>query len=147
VPKESFQDLYLILKDRHRHLDSRAPKPGSTKIEDVKRHVFKVSLEADLAPIPVAKHEFRPIRLASFRHISLGLTGCCDRCFSHALVEGHVPGTRSTRRGVGDMGTSAGGIHRSWLCKSYRDAWLTVGKRATRAHPHLRGKLIVSVSH
>jgi len=43
VSRDSFQDLYLILKDRHRHLDSRAPKPGSSKIEDVKRHVFKVS--------------------------------------------------------------------------------------------------------
>lgn len=42
VPRENFQDLYLTLKDRHRHLDSRAPKPGSTKIEDVKRHVYKV---------------------------------------------------------------------------------------------------------
>jgi tRNASer (uridine44-2'-O)-methyltransferase len=43
VEREPFQDLYLILKDRHRHLDSRAPKAGSTKIEDVKRHVWKVS--------------------------------------------------------------------------------------------------------
>jgi len=43
VQREPFQDLYLILKDRHRHLDSRAPKAGSTKIEDVKRHVYKVS--------------------------------------------------------------------------------------------------------
>jgi hypothetical protein len=42
IPRDSFQDLYLILKDRHRHLDSRASKPGSAKIEDVKRHVFKV---------------------------------------------------------------------------------------------------------
>lgn len=65
VPRESFQDLYLVLKDRHRHLDSRAPKPGSTKVEDVKRHVFKVSLvnlkppwsgwDADIA---VAEYEF-----------------------------------------------------------------------------------------
>ncbi|WVR08045.1 hypothetical protein IAU60_005090 [Kwoniella sp. DSM 27419] len=43
VARENFQDLYLELKDRHRHLDSRAPKPGvlSTKLEDVKRHVWK----------------------------------------------------------------------------------------------------------
>ena len=32
----------MALKERHRHLDSRAAKPGSTKVEDVKRHVFKV---------------------------------------------------------------------------------------------------------
>ena len=44
VPRDSFQDLYLALKDRHCHLDSRVPKAGSSKIEDVKRHVFKVSL-------------------------------------------------------------------------------------------------------
>lgn len=43
VKKESFQDLYLELKERHRHLDSRASKPGRNKIEDVKRHVWKVS--------------------------------------------------------------------------------------------------------
>ena len=43
IQREKFQDLYLELKERHRHLDSRAPKPGSTKVEDVKRHVFKVS--------------------------------------------------------------------------------------------------------
>jgi hypothetical protein len=43
VKKEPYQDLYLILKERHRHLDSRAPKAGSTRIEDVKRHVYKVS--------------------------------------------------------------------------------------------------------
>ncbi|ORX37646.1 hypothetical protein BD324DRAFT_389608 [Kockovaella imperatae] len=41
VQKESFQDLYLELKDRHRHLDSRAPRAGSTTVEDVKRHVWK----------------------------------------------------------------------------------------------------------
>ncbi len=51
VPREAFQDLYLALKDRHRHLDSRAPKAGSTKIEDLKRHVFKVS-----APLPLSFH-------------------------------------------------------------------------------------------
>ncbi|EIW71493.1 hypothetical protein TREMEDRAFT_42864 [Tremella mesenterica DSM 1558] len=41
VQRESFQDLYLELKEKHRHLDSRAPKPGSSKVEDVKRHVWK----------------------------------------------------------------------------------------------------------
>lgn len=34
----------MILKERHRHLDSRAPKAGSAKVEDVKRHVFKVCM-------------------------------------------------------------------------------------------------------
>ena len=43
VARDSFQDLYLVLKERHRHLDSRASKPGSNKLEDVKRHVWKVS--------------------------------------------------------------------------------------------------------
>ncbi|KAL7425199.1 tRNA(Ser) Um(44) 2'-O-methyltransferase [Cryptotrichosporon argae] len=42
VAREPFQDLYLVLKDRHRHLESRAQRPGSTpKLEDVKRHVWK----------------------------------------------------------------------------------------------------------
>ncbi|WWC73653.1 uncharacterized protein I206_107625 [Kwoniella pini CBS 10737] len=42
VPRDNFQDLYLILKDRHRQLDSRAPKQGGlSKLEDVKRHVWK----------------------------------------------------------------------------------------------------------
>lgn len=39
----------MILKDRHRHLDSRAQKPGSTKVEDVKRHVWKVSVHLAFA--------------------------------------------------------------------------------------------------
>ncbi|WWD20333.1 hypothetical protein CI109_104809 [Kwoniella shandongensis] len=45
VPRDNFQDLYLVLKDRHRHLDSRAPRPNATsvKLEDVKRHVWKGS--------------------------------------------------------------------------------------------------------
>ncbi|KAK8849703.1 hypothetical protein IAR55_005038 [Kwoniella newhampshirensis] len=50
VPRDSFQDLYLVLKDRHRHLDSRAPRPTSTKLEDVKRHVWKGSLPNLLSP-------------------------------------------------------------------------------------------------
>lgn len=56
VAREPFQDLYMILKDRHRHLDSRAPKPGSTstKIEDVKRHVFKVRPAPALSVRPTA---------------------------------------------------------------------------------------------
>jgi hypothetical protein len=62
VKKEPFQDLYLILKDRHRHLDSRAPKAGSTKIEDVKRHVYKVSHNTSLCR-PV---EYLGIKLTFF---------------------------------------------------------------------------------
>ena len=42
VNRETFQDLYLVLKDRHRHLDSRVVNPRGSKIEDVKRHVWKV---------------------------------------------------------------------------------------------------------
>jgi hypothetical protein len=44
VPRDAFQDLYLKLKDRHRHLESRKPNPKSrvAKDEDVKRHVYKV---------------------------------------------------------------------------------------------------------
>ncbi|OCF42582.1 hypothetical protein I317_03567 [Kwoniella heveanensis CBS 569] len=36
VARDNFQDLYLVLKDRHKHLDSRASRPGmmSTKLED-----------------------------------------------------------------------------------------------------------------
>ncbi|WVQ95775.1 hypothetical protein IAU59_002874 [Kwoniella sp. CBS 9459] len=43
VPRDNFQDLYLVLKERHKHLDSRTSKPGmiNTKLEDVKRHVWK----------------------------------------------------------------------------------------------------------
>ncbi|WVQ78960.1 hypothetical protein IAT38_001052 [Cryptococcus sp. DSM 104549] len=43
VPRDNFQDLYLALKERHRHLDSRAPNPlsNNSKVEDVKRHVWK----------------------------------------------------------------------------------------------------------
>ncbi|WVW86884.1 hypothetical protein I302_108939 [Kwoniella bestiolae CBS 10118] len=43
VPRDNFQDLYLTLKDRHRTLDSRAPRGAGliTKLEDVKRHVWK----------------------------------------------------------------------------------------------------------
>ncbi|WWD04198.1 hypothetical protein V865_002265 [Kwoniella europaea PYCC6329] len=43
VPRDNFQDLYLTLKDRHRSLDSRAPRSDGlvTKLEDVKRHVWK----------------------------------------------------------------------------------------------------------
>ena len=44
VPRDAFQDLYLKLKDRHRHLESRKPNPKArvAKEEDVKRHVYKV---------------------------------------------------------------------------------------------------------
>ncbi|WVF68075.1 hypothetical protein IAT40_002838 [Kwoniella sp. CBS 6097] len=43
VARDDFQDLYLVLKERHKHLDSRAGRPGiiSNKLEDVKRHVWK----------------------------------------------------------------------------------------------------------
>lgn len=44
VEKTSFQDLYLILKERHKHLDSRVKKVRSNILEDLKRHVWKVSL-------------------------------------------------------------------------------------------------------
>jgi tRNASer (uridine44-2'-O)-methyltransferase len=44
VEKTSFQDLYLTLKERHKHLDSQKPKITSNKLLDVKRHVWKVSL-------------------------------------------------------------------------------------------------------
>ena len=40
VDKSNFQDLYLLLKERHKHLDSQVP--GQSKILDLKRHVFKV---------------------------------------------------------------------------------------------------------
>lgn len=43
VSREPFQDLYQALKERHQQLDSRVPQPWSTKVEDVKRHVWKVS--------------------------------------------------------------------------------------------------------
>ena len=45
MPRDAFQDLYLKLKDRHRHLESRKPNPKAriAKEEDVKRHVYKVS--------------------------------------------------------------------------------------------------------
>ncbi|KLT40961.1 DUF1613-domain-containing protein [Cutaneotrichosporon oleaginosum] len=43
VSREPFQDLYQALKERHKQLDSRVPQPWSTKVEDVKRHVWKVS--------------------------------------------------------------------------------------------------------
>lgn len=43
VPREPFQDLYQTLKERHKKLDSRVPLAWSTKVEDVKRHVWKVS--------------------------------------------------------------------------------------------------------
>lgn len=44
VPRDAFQDLYLKLKERHRHLESRKPNPKArvAKDEDVKRHVYKV---------------------------------------------------------------------------------------------------------
>lgn len=48
VNRESFQDLYLVLKDRHRHLDSRVKKPS--KLEDVKRHVWKVRFDLTVLP-------------------------------------------------------------------------------------------------
>ncbi|BEI80956.1 hypothetical protein CcaverHIS002_0201160 [Cutaneotrichosporon cavernicola] len=41
VSREPFQDLYQALKERHKQLDSRVPQPWSTKVEDVKRHVWK----------------------------------------------------------------------------------------------------------
>ncbi|KAJ9094412.1 hypothetical protein QFC21_005951 [Naganishia friedmannii] len=41
VEKTSFQDLYLILKERHKHLDSRVKKVRSNILEDLKRHVWK----------------------------------------------------------------------------------------------------------
>jgi tRNASer (uridine44-2'-O)-methyltransferase len=43
VERTSFQDLYLVLKERHKHLDSQVQKKGSNKLLDVKRHVWKVS--------------------------------------------------------------------------------------------------------
>ncbi|WRT69740.1 uncharacterized protein IL334_006731 [Kwoniella shivajii] len=54
VPRDNFQDLYLTLKDRHRHLDSRAPKQGGliSKLEDVKRHVWKGISNPDDPLIP-----------------------------------------------------------------------------------------------
>lgn len=42
IDRASFQDLYLIMKERHKHLDSRKDKPGFNKLlEDKKRHVWK----------------------------------------------------------------------------------------------------------
>ncbi|KAG7558211.1 hypothetical protein FFLO_02864 [Filobasidium floriforme] len=41
VVRENFQDLYLVLKERHKHLDSRKNKEGFNKIMDTKRHVWK----------------------------------------------------------------------------------------------------------
>jgi hypothetical protein len=43
IRREPFQDLYQTLKERHKHLNSRVAQPWSTKVEDVKRHVWKVS--------------------------------------------------------------------------------------------------------
>lgn len=43
VEKTNFQDLYLQLKERHKHLDSRKQKEGFNKLMDTKRHVWKVS--------------------------------------------------------------------------------------------------------
>jgi hypothetical protein len=43
VVRENFQDLYLVLKERHKHLDSRKNKEGFNKVMDTKRHVWKVS--------------------------------------------------------------------------------------------------------
>ncbi|WWC65874.1 uncharacterized protein I303_108496 [Kwoniella dejecticola CBS 10117] len=49
VPRDNFQDLYLVLKDRHRQLDSRAPKQGGlSKLEDVKRHVWKEHMHSHM---------------------------------------------------------------------------------------------------
>lgn len=42
MSREPFQDLYQALKERHKHLESRKQQPWSTKVEDVKRHVWKV---------------------------------------------------------------------------------------------------------
>lgn len=42
MSREPFQDLYQALKERHKHLDSRVPLAWSNKVEDVKRHVWKV---------------------------------------------------------------------------------------------------------
>lgn len=42
--RENFQDLYLVLKERHKHLDSRKNKEGFNKVMDTKRHVWKVRL-------------------------------------------------------------------------------------------------------
>lgn len=42
IEKTSFQDLYLIMKERHKHLDSRVKKIRSNILEDLKRHVWKV---------------------------------------------------------------------------------------------------------
>ncbi|KAK4686049.1 tRNASer (uridine44-2'-O)-methyltransferase, partial [Tremellales sp. Uapishka_1] len=53
VPRDNYQDLYLTLKERHRHLDSRAAKPGSSKVEDVKRHVYKIASPDDPA-LPIS---------------------------------------------------------------------------------------------
>ncbi|TXT12970.1 hypothetical protein VHUM_01371 [Vanrija humicola] len=44
VSKAPFQDLYQALKERHHTLESRKAKAWSTKVEDVKRHVWKVSV-------------------------------------------------------------------------------------------------------
>ncbi|KAL1412527.1 tRNA(Ser) Um(44) 2'-O-methyltransferase [Vanrija albida] len=41
VSKAPFQDLYQALKERHHTLESRKAKAWSTKVEDVKRHVWK----------------------------------------------------------------------------------------------------------
>jgi hypothetical protein len=50
VVRENFQDLYLVLKERHKHLDSRKQKVGYNRVEDVKRHVWKVCLRG-LVPV------------------------------------------------------------------------------------------------
>jgi hypothetical protein len=52
VERANFQDLYLVMKGRHKHLDSRKSKPGFNKLEDTKRHVWKVS--RDMFPLEIA---------------------------------------------------------------------------------------------
>lgn len=42
VPKESFQDLYLELKEKYQDLESRVLSEAKEGKEDVKRHVWKV---------------------------------------------------------------------------------------------------------
>lgn len=68
VSREPFQDLYQALKERHKQLDSRVPQPWSTKVEDVKRHVWKVS--ARPVPAPTA----RAVTLGTEAHPT---TVCC----------------------------------------------------------------------
>jgi tRNASer (uridine44-2'-O)-methyltransferase len=112
VSREPFQDLYQALKERHKQLDSRVPQPWSTKVEDVKRHVWKVS-EARPVPMPMDRAretEAHPTTVCCRTTLLLGdnrtLPSPLFSCSSGATCTPPAP-TRETRRGW--SGTSGAG--------------------------------------